>query len=712
VALVDSFRRFSVDEIAQLLAERPELAVPPPGSLEELAARAASPYALQSAFARLDRGSLGVLEAIAFLGGDANPSSIARVPEERVDPDGLRDVLGRLHTLGLIEIAGDRFVLQPAVARALGAPFGLRSPLERALDRLSKADLGEIAMAIGVPAVVGKVGQVRLIADDLRSPNRIDGLINRAGDDARAILDAIEEAGGLVPLPTHRFVRSQLPPPILHLLNWGLLIPYGGDLLEIPREVALVLRGGWPTKTLELTAPVVTLADASNPDDRLAGPREMSPPEVTQRVTAIVSRLTEQPIAGLKSSGVAVKDVKAIAKDLHVEEMTAARLLELARVAGLIAGSYGGPVQATSASSAWLNRPAYERWSHLVRAWSWSGIELGRAGTRDHNDKPIAPLSDVGVSTAIAVRRRAKLVAAIVGYSDKLGGEISLDSLIANLSYGGVGDWLAGDDEFSPIVRMVWTVDEMGLLGLLRGGVPTPVLKQLAMGRPSWETISATALELFPSSIQTFTVQADLTAIVPAELEPAVAAELELLTEGMSRSAVSVMRFTETALRNALDRGRTAEGIIEFLRAHAKPSVPQSLEVLVADVARRHGRVRIGRAASYLRTEDEALLAEISRHRKLAKIGLRVIAPTVAVSDTLPPKLLAAVRDAGFLPVIDGDGVEVKVAPISDRHLRLLTPTKDADRAWAEGVETGDPAGGRAVTPSAIHKELARRLKR
>jgi Helicase conserved C-terminal domain len=271
---------------------------------------------------------------------------------------------------------------------------------------------------------------------------------------------------------------------------------------------------------------------------------------------------------------------------------------------------------------------------------------------------------------------------------------------------------MVGDDDADPIERMIWTVQEMNLTGLLRGGLPTPVLRLLASDKPIWETVNSTALELFPASIQTFTVQADLTAIVPAELEPSVAAELEMLTDGVSRSTVSVMRFTEPALRHALDRGRTAAGIIEFLRAHAKPSVPQALEVMINDVARRHGRVRVGRAASYLRTEDEALLTEITRHRKLSKIALRVIAPTVAVSDILPPKLLAAVREAGFLPAVDGDGVEVKVAPISDRHLRVLTPSKDADRAWAEGMVAGDPSGSGTVTPSPVIKELAKRLKR
>jgi Helicase conserved C-terminal domain len=89
---------------------------------------------------------------------------------------------------------------------------------------------------------------------------------------------------------------------------------------------------------------------------------------------------------------------------------------------------------------------------------------------------------------------------------------------------------------------------------------------------------------------------------------------------------------------------------------------------LVDDVARRYGRVVVGSINSYMRVSDEALLAEIVRAKKTSKLGLRAIAPTVAVSTLLSAKLMKGLREAGFLPVEEGpDGVVISAAPLSSR---------------------------------------------
>ena len=55
-------------------------------------------------------------------------------------------------------------------------------------------------------------------------------------------------------------------------------------------------------------------------------------------------------------------------------------------------------------------------------------------------------------------------------------------------------------------------------------------------------------------------------------------------------------------------RARTADEVLEFLRRHSSTPLPQALEYLVADVARRHGRLRVGGATTYLRG-DPAMVA-------------------------------------------------------------------------------------------------------
>ncbi len=48
-----------------------------------------------------------------------------------------------------------------------------------------------------------------------------------------------------------------------------------------------------------------------------------------------------------------------------------------------------------------------------------------------------------------------------------------------------------------------------------------------------------------------------------------------------------------------------------FVAAHSRTPVPQSLEYLVADVARRHGQLRVGVATSFVRCEDATTLAAV-----------------------------------------------------------------------------------------------------
>lgn len=690
MGLAESIRHWTAAELATLLTARSELAVPSPRSLDEIVARATSPYAVQTALQRLDRAGIDVLSAIAFHGGDTTIDAISELAVTPPDRTELEAVVDRLRLLALVERVAGRVIAVPAVLRVLAIPFGLRLPLLRALDRMGKQELADLAVTLGVPVVAGKVGQLRLIVDDVLVPGRIERLVHDAGEGAFDVIGAIDRAGGLVPLSTHRFARAQLPLPIRRLLEFGLLVPYGLDLVELPREVAIVARGGGPVREFLLSPPRPIPADAADRAE-LAAVTTLSPVEVTDRVASIVVHLGEQPLMGLKSGGVSVKDVKAVAKDLHVGEVDAARLLELAHVAGLIAGSYSGPVQTTADGHAWLQRPAPQRWVHLVRSWALSSTEISRAGSRDHQDRPIAPLSEGPSGQVSAVRRRARLLRRIVDTTTELDAPVSPSSLVAALIFEGGADWSPGEELLEPSARVSGLVESASLIGLLSGGLPTTALRMLTDGSDDDE-LHAHAAALFPAAVSTFTVQADLTAIAPSELDPAVGGELAVMADPVSRSAVSVVRFTESSLRRALDRSRTVEGILGFLREHARPSVPQALEVLVDDVGRRHGRVRVGSGTSYLRTEDPALLAEITRHRRLAKTGLRVIAPTVAVSDEQPRKLVALLRDAGFFPAADGDGVDISVAPTSDRMLRVATRHRDAAAAWAEGTAAG--AGG------------------
>ena len=125
-------------------------------------------------------------------------------------------------------------------------------------------------------------------------------------------------------------------------------------------------------------------------------------------------------------------------------------------------------------------------------------------------------------------------------------------------------------------------------------------------------------------------------------------------------------------LRITASNGRTAGDLHSFFERHSKTPVPQGLTYLIDDVARRHGQLRVGIAASFVRCEDPALLAQAVAAPTVAELEVRLLAPTVAVSQAPLSDVLDALRRAGFAPAAeDSTGAVVDLRP---RGARVPAP--------------------------------------
>jgi hypothetical protein len=228
-------------------------------------------------------------------------------------------------------------------------------------------------------------------------------------------------------------------------------------------------------------------------------------------------------------------------------------------------------------------------------------------------------------------------------------------------------------------------VEEAHALGVLgRGAITTPARVLLTDGAEA--SIQAMTKTL-PACIDHFLLQADLTVVVPGPLDRDLAAELAAVATVESAGAAMVYRISEATIRHALDTGRTAGALHAFFARHSKTPVPQGLTYLIDDVARRHGQLRVGIAASFVRCEDPGLLAQAVATPAGAPLGLRLLAPTVAVSHAGIADVLAALRTAGFAPAAEdstGAIVELRArgarvpVPQSRRFLRPIpSPNRD-----------------------------------
>ena len=98
---------------------------------------------------------------------------------------------------------------------------------------------------------------------------------------------------------------------------------------------------------------------------------------------------------------------------------------------------------------------------------------------------------------------------------------------------------------------------------------------------------------------------------------------------------------------------------------------------LIDDVARRHGQLRVGMAASFVRCEDPALLAQAISAPAVEQLEVRLLAPTVAVSQAPITEVLAALRAAGFAPAAeDSSGTIVDIRAARRQGARAATPAR------------------------------------
>jgi hypothetical protein len=210
---------------------------------------------------------------------------------------------------------------------------------------------------------------------------------------------------------------------------------------------------------------------------------------------------------------------------------------------------------------------------------------------------------------------------------------------------------------------------------------------------------------LLPQPLDHVLLQADLTAVAPGPLESDFARELGLAADIESTGGATVFRFSESSIRRALDSGRSASDLHALLAARSRTPVPQPLSYLIDDVARRHGRIRIGVAGAYVRCDDDAVLSEVLADRRVESLRLRRLAPSVLVSPLAPERVAERLREVGYAPAAESpDGAlllrrpDARRAPPRPRPFRrrpeLAAPVSSVITLAVKAIRGGD----RAVT--------------
>jgi Helicase conserved C-terminal domain len=303
-----------------------------------------------------------------------------------------------------------------------------------------------------------------------------------------------------------------------------------------------------------------------------------------------------------------------------------------------------------------------ERWHLLAGTWLDLPGRPALIGTRGPDAKPYGALTDSLYSTAAPLDRRL-----LLGMLAELPPGAGVDAAAASAALIWRRPRWARRLQPGPMADLLTESHALGLVG--RGAISIPGRALLDEAVDPAVAIDAMTRAL-PKPIDHFLLQADLTVVVPGPMQRDLAEELAAVATVESAGAAMVYRISEQSIRHALDIGKTRDWMRAFFAKHSKTAVPQGLTYLIDDVARRHGQLRIGMAASFVRCEDPALLAQAVA--AAADLQLRALAPTVAVSPAPIAEMLLALRAAGFAPAAeDSSGAIVDVRP---RGARVPTP--------------------------------------
>jgi hypothetical protein len=654
----DYLRTLDDAALIAMFTHRPDLVTPVPPDIASLAVRASSAPSLARAVDALNKWQLQVLEACAVLTEPFSDKELSAV----TDKSALFLLSGFIER-GLIYQDKEGYRLPNTLREVLGNEVAGLGPASLAQLKLKKLD--------EAPASAKKV---------------LDAML--WGPPRGAISDIKKPTAG-----------------VQWLLDEKFLIPFNQQTVVLPREVAIYLRGNKVHRELESVMPEISGASRNSKNVQLASIANIT--TFLRWTEEVLNFWAQEPATALKSGGLGVRELKELSLHLGVEESCAAFIAEVSYLAGLLTIDPDDKILPTHQFDLWLTQSAAVRWQLLTATWLSSSRMSGLVGKEGQkNTAPLGPELD----RSLAASTRRIVLSLLKDCSDCAP---DLDSLYK------AAQWIAPSKRSGGLAQdyVAWTLREAEWLGITgQGQISLYGIEFLDGGDNS--SIDSD----LPKAVDHILIQGDNTAIAPGPLEHEIAQELALIADVESRGGATVYRFSESTIRRGLDHGRTGEEISKFLKKKSKTLVPQPLEYLIADVAKKHGKLRVGNTSSFIRCEDPALISQIIGDKRLEILSLRKIAPEVIICGHDAAEVMNILRSCGYLPAAEDSrglllsGPRIQRAQTKARPPRIIGEIDVPDEIQIDGalraLRTGEKSSRKQSTMRNIATEALGSLPR
>ena len=628
----------SVDDAAfqKLFSARADLIVPVPPDIASLAVRACSAPSLARAIDSLNHWQFQVLEAGASLNEPFSLKNLVAITDKAAPV-----ALEHLIDIGLVYPSED----------------GMRLPTQ-------------LRDVIGnEPAGLGPASMVKLKLSE----------IDNAPADAKKVLER------LIWGPPRGSVGDIKNPgaSVAWLLEHKFLVPLDQRTVILPREVGIYLRGGKVHKERFIHQPQLAGSKRDERQINLAAIANIS--TVLRWVEELLNFWADEPADALRAGGLGVRDLKIISTHLGVDESCAAFIVELAYLSSLISIDAQDRIMPSNKFDIWLMQSPADRWQAIASQWLITSRVSGLVGRAE--SKNVAALGpELDRVNAAKVRSLTLSI-------------LSENQLVApsTTSFNEVLAWRAPVRRNSSLQEELahWTLREAEWLGITGQG---------AISKYGLEFLTGDSLEIInndlPKTVNHILIQSDNTAIAPGPLEHEISQQLAMMAEIESRGGATVYRFSEATIRRALDHGKTGDEIKSFLAKTSKTPMPQPLEYLISDVAKKHGKLRVGNTSAFIRCEDSSLISQIINDKRLEVLALRRIAPEVAICDHDATDTMRILREAGYLPAGESATGIMLTGPRSNRAItkprpprvigEIEIPTQENISAAIRSLRTGE----------------------